>query len=132
MIKLAFLFAALFAVSASAQEQEEKWQHPDARAEVRIDNLSGRPVTVAMYSQNRIGHKWGPWEVNDNVVPGITCKLDEQICMGAWTPDETTSWGVGRDSSRSCSHCCFRCANRLRGWLIRLLHDGTAYETFWR
>jgi len=128
------LMGVLVAMPAIAQEQgerqEEQWSRPDARAGIAIENTTKRPAVVRMYSQNRIGHKWGPWEVSPThhvgghpVEATITCKLDEYICMGAVAADETTSWGLG-DGSQRCEECCFRCDNRWRGWYFGYYNDG--------
>jgi hypothetical protein len=91
MLKL--IFFAVLAMPASAQEQEEKWQRPDARAQVTISNLSRRPVTVAMYSQNRIGHKWEPWEV--------TGELPHEVCRRSPVSSTNTSaWAAGLRTRR--------------------------------
>jgi hypothetical protein len=83
MIKLFLLFGALFAVSASAQEQ---WEHPDSRLGMTVFNTGKRPVIMKMYSQNRRGKEWGPYEVVPNTGgwKPPTFKIDCRTKRFAW------------------------------------------------
>ena len=123
MIKLLFMLFAILAMRAQGQEQ---WQHPDAKARVIVNHIGPDPATVMMYSQNRNGQRWGPWPImggHSTIGIVITCKLDEYICMGAWTGKATTAWGVGEGQRQTCNNCCFRCDNHGHNWWMRDL-DG--------
>jgi len=110
MIKLVVLFAALFAVSAHAQEQ---WEHPDSRLGVIVFNDYGRRFTtdppgskviMKLYSQNRRGKEWGPYEIASHVKGFgpeiiIDCKEDEKICLGASAGNMQTGFDPERDAT---------------------------------
>jgi hypothetical protein len=80
---------------------------------------------MKMYSQNRRGKEWGPYEIpvyNAREAPniGFTCKVDEAICIGAWSADGM-QWGVG-EGQQSCSECCVRCETGYRlsfDWIMK-------------
>jgi hypothetical protein len=103
---------------------EEQWVHPDSRLSVTVFNSTGRQVTMKIYSQNRRGKVWGPYELpyegnytyNKKWPPNlvIDCKMDEYVCMGAWDSSGMT-WGLG-DGERRCDNCCVRCNGRGHSW----------------
>src|SRR5262249_9104411 len=105
-------------------EGAEQWEHPASRLGVTIFNNSERKVTVKLYSQNRRGKEWGPYEIaNYNGgwdVPqiNIDCKMDEYICIGAWDPKEQDmTWGRSL-GHKPCDNCCIRCDGRGHSWQI--------------
>ncbi len=43
----------------------------------------------------------------------ITCFEGHQICYGAWNKGNRQSyWGAGYNNERSCSKCCWTCADK--------------------
>ena len=72
-------------------------------------------VSLEFYSEDR-SHSWpGGGEVyilDDSATHtyNLSCNRGEKICMGAWVRGRTEEyWGVGRNSRRSCTACCFIC-----------------------
>ena len=64
---LALIIILLMLPTAHAQEQ---WEHPDSRLSFTVFNNAesrvgapGHHVTMKMYSQNRRGKEWGPYEI---------------------------------------------------------------------
>ncbi len=119
-MKLVFIFAALFAVSANAQEQGE---HPDSRDSIAVFNGYPHRLTMKLYSQNRRGQEWGPYEIpiyglgSNPTDITIDCKMDENICMGAWDPSGEMETGLGHGEQK-CDNCCIRCDGRGHRWQI--------------
>jgi hypothetical protein len=119
-------------------EQEGEWVHPDVRLGITAFNDTRGPVTMKMYSQNRRGKEWGPYELTpvgkpwppSNLV--IECKMDEYICMGAWDSSGET-WGVGQGHQR-CEDCCIRCNGRGYSWQMQdaIIAPGRRWSGFLR
>jgi hypothetical protein len=113
---LALIIILLMLPTAHAQEQ---WEHPDSRLGVVVFNFYGRQLAMKMYSQNRPGKEWGPYEIPPNVewhAPRIIidCKEEEKICLGASAGNMQT----GFDPERGCNDCCLRCDGYGHMWQI--------------
>ena len=125
---------ALFSYAPAEQEQYQ-WEFPDARIAVQIFNITERTVVVELYSQNRRGKSWGPYDIAayrggwDVPNKTIDCKETEKICIGAWDPAGDMEWGFGR-GDRGCDNCCIRCDDRGHSWQLSkggwsgFLHEG--------
>lgn len=81
---------------------------------------------MKLYSQNRRGKEWGPYEIASHVRGFgpeiiIDCKEDEKICLGASAGNMQT----GFDPERGCDDCCLRCDGRGHVWHI--IGNGHSY-----
>jgi hypothetical protein len=105
---------------------EEQWVRPDARLSVIVHNITRFATKVMLYSQNRPGKEWGPYEFDGELaVPSATpmmtvidCKEGEKICMGAVDSGfNKTTWGIGAGNG-ACNSCCFYCDGCSHSWFM--------------
>jgi hypothetical protein len=116
-----FLGLTLLTSSSNAEESAQPQSSLTLTFLVPLRNDAARPppdyrhVQVQLWSQNRRGHSWGPFNpVSDGTLGwiNITCKQDEYICFGAWlTDDRSVQWGMGH-SRRRCENCCYFCTGQ--------------------
>jgi len=43
---------------------------------------------------------------------GLTCTTGNKVCFGGRQPNHGLTWGVDVDNTRTCSNCCFICADQ--------------------
>ena len=89
-----------------------------------FDNEFSEDVAVEFYSMDR-DHVWpGNGEVwilgvsDGEVSYPLSCQAGELICFGAWTVENTNSWGMGLDAQFDCTDCCAQCGSILPDTII--------------
>jgi hypothetical protein len=48
----------------------------------------------------------------------ISCTPNDWICFGGYQPNHGWYWGLDIDASKSCTDCCFRCANTTLSYFL--------------
>jgi len=83
---------------------------------VYMKNMTGRPVAVELYGQDRRavwpgGDQVYLLEADERKSVPIACRPLERICWGAWRyGDDRLWWGTGPDNGHACDDCCMICA----------------------
>jgi hypothetical protein len=111
------ILALLVTLSVGNAASAEEWTHPDSEMTWRF--FSPRPgMKVMLWSMNRVGHNWGPFDIPPNELGAdtgawrrITCKADEIICYAI--TDGKVHWGLHQDGSGKCDNCCYRCDGQI-------------------
>lgn len=112
---------------ASTIQQAEPSVAPN-EVRVRIGNSRKNSIHVVFFSQ--VGNRQWPGGTQVFVVkPGTTenyslsCRPQEQICMGAAVPLKRGGygryWGVSLNGRQRCTSCCFQCGSIYDGWNLQ-------------
>ena len=80
-----------------------------------LHNRDNQLLGVKFFSQTRSNYTWPKpgrkFSLATDDTFDLSCEKGEQICVGAWRNDGSSTWDVGHDGKHGCNDCCVICGN---------------------